>query len=67
MTIDRSWSDTIFIESGNMPAMLRFKGRATKIAYSILGKPDNMIDDKKSSKEKQIDRRLIFEETTRVR
>lgn len=49
-----------------MPAMPRIKGKATKIAYKILGTPPNMVF-KRSPKEKKVNRRLIFEETTRVR
>lgn len=49
-----------------MPAMPRVKGKATKIAYKILGKPAN-IAFKRDKKEKEVNRRLIFEETTRVR
>jgi hypothetical protein len=49
-----------------MPQMLRTKSKATKIAYKVLGKPLN-LQVKKSPKEKRVDRRLIFEETTRVR
>ena len=46
--------------------MLRPKGKATKIAYKILGKPDNLKDNR-TSKDLKIDRRLVFEETYRVR
>ena len=49
-----------------MPGMPRIPGKPTDIAYKILGKPDN-IAFKRSKKEKKINRRLIFEETTRVR
>ncbi len=49
-----------------MPAMLRLKGKATKIAYNVLGKPENLKDNK-TYKDKKIDRRLVFEETFRVR
>lgn len=49
-----------------MPAMPRIKGKATKIAFRILGIPANMLF-KRSPKEKKVNRRLIFEETTRVR
>lgn len=49
-----------------MPAAPRSNKKATKIAWSILGKPANM-QFKPSEKEKEIDRRLLFEETTRVR
>jgi hypothetical protein len=49
-----------------MPAMLRLLGKATKIAYKILGKPDN-LKEHKTIKDRKIDRRLSFEETYRVR
>jgi hypothetical protein len=48
-----------------MPGMIRPHGRAKKIAYSILGEPANM--KKRSPAEKEIDRKLIFQETARVR
>lgn len=51
----------------NMPAMLRIKGKTTKIAYDILGKPQNMEKDRKTKKDRLIDRRLEFEDTYRVR
>lgn len=49
-----------------MPTMLRIKGKPQRIAFNILGVPAN-IKDKRSKKEKRINDRLIFEETTRVR
>ena len=49
-----------------MPAMPRVKGKPTKIAYKILGIPAN-IAFKRDEKQKRINRRLVFEETTRVR
>lgn len=49
-----------------MPAMLRVKGKATKIAYAILGKPAP-IAHKRTKAEKRINRRLLFEESARVR
>lgn len=45
--------------------MIRPKGKAKKIAYAILGKPANM--DKKSQRDKDVDRRLLFYETYKVR
>ncbi len=45
--------------------MPRFKGKATKIAYAVLGKPANMEKDVK--KDKHIERMLVFDETSRVR
>jgi hypothetical protein len=49
-----------------MPAMPRLSGKASKIAYKILGKPFNM-QSKKTSRQEQVNKKLIFEETTRVR
>lgn len=48
-----------------MPAMPRMMGKAKKIAYAVLGKPQNMNDDKK--KKAHVEERLQFEETVRVR
>jgi hypothetical protein len=48
-----------------MPGMPRIRGKATKIAYSVLGKPLNMEKDVK--KNKNVEERLVFEETSRVR
>ena len=48
-----------------MAIMIRPNGKAKKIAYSILGKPANF--DKKSQRDKEIDRRLLFYETYKVR
>ena len=49
-----------------MPAMVRPKGKAKKIAFSILGTPPN-IAFKRSKKQRRTNRRLVFEETFRVR
>jgi len=49
----------------NMPVMLRPNGKAKKIAYAILGKPANM--NKRTPKERELDRRLLYEESYRVR
>ena len=49
-----------------MPAMPRPKGKAKKIAYKILGTPPN-IAYKRSKAERKINKRLLFEETIRVR
>lgn len=49
-----------------MPTMPRPKGKAKKIAYMILGKPLNLVYDKRPWSQK-IDERLIFEETTRAK
>ena len=48
-----------------MPGMPRPHGQGKKIAYAILGKPDNM--KRKSKKKKEINRVLLFQETARVR
>jgi hypothetical protein len=48
-----------------MAIMIRPAGKATKICYKILGKPANF--DKKSQRDKDIDRRLLFYETYKVR
>lgn len=49
-----------------MPAMPRPSGKATKIAYKVLGTPPN-LKQKKSKVQKKINKRLIFEETSIVR
>lgn len=49
-----------------MPTMIRIPGKPKKIAYKILGVPAN-IEYKRDSVEKKINKRLIFEESIRVR
>jgi len=49
-----------------MPTMPRVKNKATKIAYKILGMPANIRYNKRPF-DKKINKRLIFEETARVR
>ncbi len=49
-----------------MPAMLRVKGKATKIADKLLGIPANIKYSEPMTGYK-VNRRLIFEETLRVR
>lgn len=49
-----------------MPGMKRPPGKAKKIAFKILGVPANMREGRSKIKTK-IDRRLLFEETSRVR
>jgi hypothetical protein len=49
-----------------MPVMLRKKGKAAKIALSIMGVPQNM-QQHKSVKKARINQRLVFEDTTRMR
>lgn len=46
--------------------MIRKNDLARKIAYKLLGEPDNM-KDKKSAQQKEVDHRLLFEKTQRVR
>lgn len=50
-----------------MPVMIRPKGKAKKIAYAILGVPQNMTQPRKSSQDKWVEKRLVFEDTSRVR
>jgi hypothetical protein len=47
--------------------MPRQTNKARKIAYAILGTPANLRKKKEDPKEKNLRKRLIFEETTRVR
>lgn len=49
-----------------MPAAPRIKGKPAKIAFSILGVPAN-LNQKKNRFQKEIDRRLLFQNTQRVR
>lgn len=49
-----------------MPAMPRVRGKATKIAYAILGVPENM-KSKKTKHQRYIDRRLKYDETMRIK
>jgi len=49
-----------------MPAMPRAKGKAKKIAYKIMGVPQNM-KYKPSKRKRKIDRELLWDETLRVR
>ena len=48
-----------------MPSTPRPKGKATKIAYAILGKPETLQN--KTPRDSKIEKRLVFEETTRAR
>ncbi len=48
-----------------MPTMIRPKGEATKIAYSILGKPANM--ENKSIFNKNVDSALLRQQTYRLK
>lgn len=49
-----------------MPAMPRMLNKATRVAYKIMGIPAN-IAHKRTKEEKKINKRLMFEETFRVR
>jgi len=50
-----------------MPAMVRdLKNKATKIAFKILGKPQNM-QVQESKKEFEVEKRLAYEDTRLVR
>lgn len=49
-----------------MPAMIRIKGKPERIAFKILGIPAN-LSSHKDKEQRRINRRLIFEETARVR
>lgn len=60
------WNVIYNAANTNMPAMIRKKGLGQKIAYSILGVPSN-IKNKKTTKQKEVDRRLLYDNTQRVR
>lgn len=49
-----------------MPAMPRSDGKAKKIAYAILGEPDNIASKKSSTKKKQ-DKELVFQDLKRIK
>jgi len=46
--------------------MPRFNKKGTRIAFSIIGTPQN-LKEKKSESEKKINRALVFQETRRSR
>ena len=50
-----------------MPGMPRISGKAEKIAFKILGTPANMRKEKRYPMGKNVEQRLEFEETIRVR
>lgn len=50
-----------------MPAMPRLNAKTTKIAYKIIGIPAPLRAVKKTPEQKKINRRLLYEETFRVR
>jgi hypothetical protein len=49
-----------------MPGMPRLNAKSTKIAYAIMGVPQNMKKSRKKKNDK-LNQRLIAEETIRVR
>jgi len=49
-----------------MPAMLRLNELTKKIAYKILGTPPNLRKDQ-PKRDPRVEKRLVFEETQRVR
>jgi len=49
-----------------MPTALRPKGKATTIAYKILGTPPNQYN-KQNARDKKIEQQLRYHETSRVR
>ncbi len=49
-----------------MPAAPRVNNKATKIAYDILGKPQNLKPERNET-QREIDIRLNYEETRRIR
>ena len=49
-----------------MPVMPRIKGKSTNIAWDILGKPVAW-NTRKTRRQSKDEKRLVFEETTRVR
>lgn len=66
MKIMLKWSVIFSVANTSMPAMIRQKGLGRKIAYAILGVPSN-IKNKKTARQKEIDRRLLYDNTQRVR
>ncbi len=55
------------LRSSNMPTMPRLKGKATKIAWAILGEPTALKQPQKTPKQRRDDKRMQVEETSRVR
>lgn len=49
-----------------MPVMPRALTKATRVAYKVMGIPANIVH-KRTKKEKEVNRRLLFEETSRAR
>ncbi len=52
--------------TNSMAAMFRPNNRCKKIAWSILGTPSN-IAEKKTAIEKKIDKKILYDNTQRVR
>lgn len=50
-----------------MPGMPRLGKKSTKIAYKILGVPANLRPTRKSKHQKDLDKRLLYDDTFRVR
>lgn len=50
-----------------MPVMPRPKGQAKKIAYAVLGVPQNMEQPRKRRKKRQHDERVAYDATIRER
>lgn len=46
-----------------MPLMPRFKSKGSKVCHAILGTPPNLIKQRKSEHEKEVNTRLNYEET----
>lgn len=49
-----------------MPVMPRMRGKATKVAWAILGKPLS-YNVKRNRQQSEVNKKLIAEETVRVR
>jgi len=49
-----------------MPGCPRKKGLPKKIAFSILGTPPN-LKDRRTARQKEVDHKLLYENTQRVR
>jgi hypothetical protein len=50
-----------------MPIMIRSNKKATKVAFNILGVPANLRKVRMSERERDINKRLNFEETRLTR
>ena len=62
----KKWKNTYNQRSTKMPGCPRKKGLPKKIAFSILGTPPN-LKDKKTARQKEVDHKLLYENTQRVR